>query len=116
MWSRIFSFDRYNMDYLTEQLPNSAIDLLGSTYAGSVIEAIAQQDETAHTNNYEFLYSYLVHERRTSTVAEQLHMHRNNVGYRIGRIEDQFGIDTSDPQLRLDLLLAYRIREAIKRS
>lgn len=111
---RIFPFDRYDMEYLVEQLPDSAITLLDSTYAASVIELIAEQDKTAHTNNYEFLYAYLVHERRTSTVAEELHMHRNNVGYRIGRIEDQFGIDTSDAQLRVDLLLAYRIREAAR--
>ena len=111
-WSHIFSFDRYGVRYLVEQLPGQALDLLNSTYAGSILETIAQQDEQAHTNNYEFLYAYLLYERRTSTVAEQLHMHRNNVGYRIGRIENQFGIDTDNPQLRMDLLLAYRLRAA----
>ena len=54
-----------------------------------------------------------MYERRITVVAEKLHMHRNNVSYRIGRIEDQFGISTDDPQLRQDLLLAYRVREAI---
>ena len=111
-WSRIFPFDRFSMEYLAEQLPDGAIELMNSTYVGSIVEAIAEQDKISHTNNYEFLYAYLVHERRTSTVAEELHMHRNNVSYRIGRIEEQFGIDTSDPQVRLDLLLAFRIHEA----
>lgn len=111
-WSHIYSFDRYSLRYLVEQLPDRALDLLNSTYAGSILEAIVQQDAQAHTNNYEFLYSYLLYERRTSTVAEQLHMHRNNVGYRIGRIEEQFGIDTDDPKLRMDLLMAYRLRAA----
>ena len=39
-------------------------------------------------------------------------MHRNNVKYRIDRIEELFGIDTDDPALRLDLLMAYLLREA----
>ena len=32
---------------------------------------------------------------------------------RIDRIEEQFGIDTSDPELRFNFLLAYRVREAL---
>ena len=111
-WPRIFSFDRYSIDFLVGELSDRALDLLDFTYAGSIINEIMHQDEIAHTNNYEFLYAYLLHERRTSTVAKQLHMHRNNVGYRIGRIEEQFDIDTDDPQLRADLLLAFRLREA----
>ena len=101
------------MDYLVGQLSDRSLELLDATYAGAVISAIARQDEIAHTNNYEFLYAYLIHERRTSVVAEELHMHRNNVGYRIGRIEEQFDIDVSDPQLRADLLMAFRLREAV---
>ena len=53
-----------------------------------------------------------MNERRASVVAEKLHMHRNNVKYRIDRIEELFGIDTDDPALRLDLLMAYLLREA----
>ncbi len=56
---------------------------------------------------------YLECERRASVVAERLHMHRNNVKYRITRIEELFGIDTEDADARFDLLLAYRIRTAI---
>ncbi|MBQ9003068.1 MAG: helix-turn-helix domain-containing protein [Eggerthellaceae bacterium] len=112
-WSHIFSFDRYGMDYLTNQLPPEALELMNSTYAGTIIENIARQDAASHTNNYEFLYAYLVYERRNTVVAEKLHMHRNNVSYRIGRIEEQFGITTDDPQLRQDLLFAYRVREAV---
>ena len=37
---------------------------------------------------------------------------KESVKYRIDRIEEQYGIDTGDPALRFDFLLAYRIREA----
>ena len=114
MWRRIFSFDAYGFDYLVDQLSETGATMLDSTYVGSILDAIARQDAETKTNNYEFLYAYLVHERRTSIVADQLHMHRNNVNYRISRIEEQFEINTDDPALRQDLLLAYRLRAAAR--
>ena len=113
VWNRIFSFDAYSVNYLVNRLSESETAMLGLTYAGAILEQIAKQDETAKTNNYEFLHAYLVYERRLTVVAEKLHMHRNNVSYRIGRIEEQFGIDTGDPKLRQDMMLAYAIRNAI---
>ena len=113
---RIYTFDSYSIDYLVNQLSQKAVDLLGASYAAAVIAEIADHDALSHTNNYEFLRAYLMYERRNSTVAEQLHMHRNNVSYRIGRIEQQYGIDVSDPKLRLDILFAYHIRDAVLRE
>ena len=112
IWERIHSFDAYAMDCVTDMLTQKEIDMLRLTYAGSIIDELARQDISAKTNNYEFLFTYLLNERRITVVAEQLHMHRNNVSYRINRIEEQFGINTDDPRLRMDLLLAYCIREA----
>ncbi|MBE6473193.1 MAG: PucR family transcriptional regulator [Coriobacteriaceae bacterium] len=109
-WSRIFSFDRCCVDYLVKQCGES--NLATHTYASFVLDHIAERDTTARTDNYEFLYEYLINERRTSVVAEKLHMHRNNVKYRIDRIESQYGIDTEDPSMRFDFLLAYRVRES----
>ena len=81
------------------------------TYAGNILEAIAESDSSARTDNYDFLYTFLECERKTSVTANVLHMHRNNVRYRIDRIEQQFGIDTNDPVLRFDLMLAYHLRK-----
>ena len=116
MWDRIFSFDAYALEYLANQVPERSFALLGQTYAGRILSELAAQDVATKMNNYEFLRAYLVYERRVTVVAEQLHMHRNNVGYRINRIEEQFGIDTDDPALRQDLLAAYRLRDAFLRS
>ena len=110
-WGRIVSFDRCCMDYLAEGCPDG-LELALRTYAGLVVDALAADDAHTGTDNYTFLYEYLVNERRASVVAEKLHMHRNNVKYRIDRIEELFGIDTDDPALRLDLLMAYLLREA----
>ena len=110
-WERIVSFDHCCMDYVVEQC-GEGLELAQKTYAGLVVDALASDDAHTGTDNYTFLYEYLVNERRASVVAEKLHMHRNNVKYRIDRIEELYGIDTDDPALRLDLLMAYLLREA----
>lgn len=110
-WTRIFSFDRCQMMFVAKRA-GSDLPLLTSTYAGTVIRSIMEDDAVHGTDNYEFLYEYLLNERRANIVAERLHMHRNNVKYRIDRIEDKYGIDTNDPSLRFDFLLAYRLINA----
>ena len=111
-WTRIATFDSCNVDYLVKSIEVDEFDLVRATYAGYVLDQIYNQDFRSKTDNYKFLYEYLMDERRAGVVAEKLHMHRNNVKYRIDHIEEQFGIDTSDPMLRFDFLLAYRIRES----
>ena len=111
-WTRIASFDSCSVDYLVATTTAEGMELVCSTYAGHVLESMYQHDVAAKTDNYKFLYEYLMGERRASVVAEKLHMHRNNVKYRIDKIESQYGIDTNDAALRFDFLLAYRIREA----
>lgn len=112
-WKGIFSFDGLALDYLVESEVARGEELFGATYACRVLADIAAGDERAKTDNYLFLRAYLTCERRASVVAERLHMHRNNVKYRITRIEDVYGIDTEDPDTRFDLMLAYRIRDAL---
>ena len=111
---RIFRFDDLNVAYLASLLSQEQARVLNMTRAGALLSAIAHADEQSNTDNYEFLRAYLMYERRTSTVAERLHMHRNNVNYRIGRIEEQFGLNTDDPALRIQLLLAYQLRDAFR--
>lgn len=110
-WTNIVSFDLCYIDFLLSSDNDMHKELLLRTYAGAVLDRICEYDAIANTDNYEFLREYLNCERRASVAADTLHMHRNNVKYRIDRIEQQFGIDTNDPDLRFDLMLAYRFRE-----
>ena len=107
-WERIFSFDRAQVAFIADKVGDD-LPLLNSTYASVVVQAIAADDAERGTDNYRFLYEYLMCERRANVVAEKLHMHRNNVKYRIDRIEETYDIDTSDPSLRFSFLLAYRL-------
>lgn len=110
--AHIFQFDRYCLDYMIMQTLGSNKDILLATSACKKIMQMIDDDSHAGTDNAQFLYSYLALERRGSLVAESLHMHRNNVKYRIDRIEERYGLNTDDPVERLELTAGYSIVHA----
>ena len=68
---------------------------------------IRAYDEQHGTDNLAFLRAYLRYERRTTVVAEKLHMHRNTLLHRIKRIEELLGSTFDDWTLRRMLLLSF---------
>ena len=68
-WSRIVSFDSCIIDYMVESTTREGVELIGWTYAGYVLDSIYKQDVASNTDNYVFLYEYLMCERRSSIVA-----------------------------------------------
>jgi sugar diacid utilization regulator len=84
-----------------------AVRLLETSRCGKLLLYLRRTDEERHSNNFEVLRSYLYNERRAAEAATALHMHRNNVVYRIDRIERMLGIDLEDWQTRKNLLIAF---------
>ena len=70
---------------------------------------IDPKPELHFTNNLELLFVYLTNERRASDTAQIMHMHRNNVIYRIGKISDMINMDLNESGVRFRLLMAYEI-------
>ncbi len=71
------------------------------------ITTLYQYDQTHKTNNLQLLRTYIRCERSLSATGQKMHMHRNNVTYRIKRIEDLIGIDLNNPDNRFRLQIAY---------
>ncbi len=68
--------------------------------------------DTAHkTNNLQLLRTYLWYERKATETASVVHMHRNNVLYRIGRIEKLIGLSLDDYPTRLALEISFLLIE-----
>ena len=59
------------------------------------------------------LGAYLATNGSPTDAAARLHLHRNTVLYRLGRIEDLLGVDLRDAEVRLGLHLALKIGDIL---
>lgn len=66
---------------------------------------IAVDDKNTNGNNLELLYTYLCHECNATATARILHMHRNNVIYRVNKLEERYHLDLASSGQRLLLQL-----------
>jgi purine catabolism regulator len=60
------------------------------------------------------LGAYLATNGSPTDAAERLHLHRNTVLYRLGRIEDLLRLDLRDAEVRLSLHLALKISDVLE--
>src|SRR6267378_2340501 len=60
------------------------------------------------------LGAYLATNGSPTDAADRLHLHRNTVLYRLGRIEDLLGVDLRNAEVRLGLHLALKIGEILE--
>ncbi len=60
------------------------------------------------------LLAWLRHQGSIPPVAAELHVHRQTVRYRLGRVRELFGVELDTPQGRLETELALRISAAAK--
>ncbi len=100
--SKVLYFDNcYQLILLGENPENRTMWQM--THCRRMLKKIKDYDEKHGTNNLHLLYTYLFCGCSASETGTLLHMHRNNVLYRIGRIEDLLGISLSDQKVRYEL-------------
>ena len=108
---RIRRFETVYPKYLLSADEQNA-HIATNTRAANALRVLKSYDSRHGTNNLELLFEYLTNERRASDAAQVMHMHRNNVIYRIGKISDMIGMDLNDSGTRFRLLLAYEAYES----
>ncbi|SHI53908.1 PucR family transcriptional regulator [Parasporobacterium paucivorans] len=74
---------------------------------------LLEYDEKNGSDNYKVLFTYLETSKKTAETANILHMHRNNVNYRIKRIEELFDLNLDDANLCLKLQFSFRVLDLI---
>ena len=111
----IFGFDDWYFECMVSRVARGRREALLSIRCCRLLTSIRDYDAKHGTDNLQFLRQYLRFERRTTVVAEKLHMHRNNVKYRVDRLEELFGVNTDDDRERLELTMAYRILDVLER-
>ena len=74
-------------------------------------ELIGRKDEGF--DNYHLLRTFLLTERNISLTARLMHMHRNSIIYRLNQIREVLAVDLDDPDIRLRLMLSFKIMELL---
>lgn len=77
----------------------------------AAIKTLYDYDRQHNTNNLQLLRTYLYMERKATETGQQLHMHRNNVIYRISRIEELTGLSLDSHGTRLGLEISFLMLE-----
>ncbi len=100
---RIVPFENLGYLHLLYHAPaeNASYDIFGQK-----IQQLASQERGREL--FTTLETYLRHGGNALETARRLHIHRSTLLYRLQRIEDLFGWDLSDPQVRINLQIAIQ--------
>lgn len=88
-------------------------DEIRSFYCSDFIK-ILKYDKKHDTQYFETVFQYLQHNRNLSKSAENLHIHKNTVSYRIRKIREIFNIDFDNTYKRFKLYYSYLIAKMVE--
>ena len=104
---QIINYDRLGVYRLLAQIDDrSGLE----AFAGRMLEPLVAYDAARGTPLVKTLEVYLQHHGNLRQSARDLHIHLNTLHYRLHRISELIGADLKDADVRLDLLLALRVR------
>ena len=76
---------------------------------------LLDSDTRSNIDPIETLEGFFHYNGNLSETARAMHLHRNSLLYRLGRIEELLGHSLEDPELRLSIQLALKIRHLLER-
>lgn len=103
---RAVSFEDSFIYILLGHDPNNKTIWQSSAYYDA-LKTLQEYDRQHNVNNFSLLYIYLICESRPTDTANALFMSRNNVVYRIERIQEMLQMDLKNAAVRFKLLMSY---------
>ena len=76
--------------------------------------ALLEEDKKFASGNLRLLYAYLKNDCSKTRTAAELFMHRNNIIYRIGKMEEMLGLSLSDEQEKTSFRLSFLALELLE--
>lgn len=104
----VFKFEDYYIYHMVDSQKHLAP--IGN-YCYNAIRKLKRHDDKHNSDNLRVLYIYLKCECQATAAANMLHMHRNNIIYRINKIEEILKANLNDSMLLLKFRLAFRYLE-----
>jgi PucR family transcriptional regulator, purine catabolism regulatory protein len=86
-----------------------------SDFYQETLGALLESDRHSNSALIETLESFFLCNGNLSETARTMHLHRNSLLYRLGRIEELLGRSLEDPELRLSIQIALKIRHILNR-
>ena len=87
-----------------------------SDFYQETLGPLLESDNRSNSALIETLEGFFRCNGNLSETARAMHLHRNSLLYRLGRIEELLGRSLEDPELRLSLQIALKIRHLQKES
>lgn len=105
---RLFRFEEAFCFYCYENRTDDEFGFFCISH--TILDEMIEKDRQHDVSDLKILYYYLFNERKATPTSKQLHMHRNNVLYRIDSIEKRYGLDLNRYETRQRLLHCFRIK------
>jgi len=86
-----------------------------SDFYQETLGPLSEADSRSNSALIETLECFFHCNGNLSETARTMHLHRNSLLYRLGRIEELLGRSLEDPELRLSLQIALKIRHTLNR-
>ncbi len=86
-----------------------------SQFYEETLGSLVDSDSRSNNALIETLEGFFRYHGNLSETARAMHLHRNSLLYRLGRIEELLGRSLEDPELRLSLQVALKIRHLLER-
>ena len=84
-------------------------------FVDETLGPLLDSDSRSNSALMETLEGFFRYNGNLSETARAMHLHRNSLLYRLGRIEELLGRSLEDPELRLSLQIALKIRHLLER-
>ncbi|MCC8123783.1 MAG: helix-turn-helix domain-containing protein [Oscillospiraceae bacterium] len=108
---KCYDFEDYVLYRLIAMGLSESPDVFKNSFFYRAIQTLTEYERKHNTKVLQLMYTYLQCERRATETCTRLHMHRNTVLYHIKRIEEILNISLEDPEIRLKLMLGFKLRE-----
>lgn len=107
--SRVFLFSEIFCSMIDDAIDEDD-DVIRFSYDNTTLDHMELMQSNSEVPDLKLLYWYLRNERRATPTSKKLHMHRNNVIYRIKAIETKLHISLDDYHTREYLRACYRVK------
>ena len=105
----VFYYDDILIYHLISLGMHNDPNVFKNSICWDIVRNMWKDDERTDNDNARILFTYLMTERKATRTGELLHMHRNNVIYRINKIEEMTGLDLDDYWTRMKLLISFHL-------